>query len=235
MADEETPIEDEGVAAADPVGETAAAPVTDEAPAAEPEAPDADDQPAGESTAADLSAGESATSEPPAEETAAQPPAATPAEPLEVLSSKERRRRTRQRASSGAGAPRTPEERQAERDATRAKAAKARSLRRRKERERKPAAAAATAAVETAPSERGRQKVRQGVVTSDKGEKTITVRIDVSRRHRRYGKVVRTSKSLHAHDENNDAHEGDLVRIIETRPLSRTKRWRLEEIVERAR
>jgi small subunit ribosomal protein S17 len=61
------------------------------------------------------------------------------------------------------------------------------------------------------------------------------VRIDVARRHRRYRKILRTSTTLHAHDERNDAHEGDTVRVVECRPLSRTKRWRLVEILERAR
>jgi small subunit ribosomal protein S17 len=77
--------------------------------------------------------------------------------------------------------------------------------------------------------------VRQGVVVSAKPDKTITVRIDVARRHRRYRKILRTSTTLHAHDERNDAHEGDTVRIVECRPLSRSKRWRLVEILERAR
>ena len=72
----------------------------------------------------------------------------------------------------------------------------------------------------------GARSVRQGIVVSDKAEKTITVRIDIARRHRRYEKIVRSSSTLHAHDENNDAHEGDVVRVIESRPLSRTKRWR---------
>ena len=79
------------------------------------------------------------------------------------------------------------------------------------------------------------QKTRQGVVVSDKADKTITVRIDVARRHRRYEKIVRTSSTLHAHDERNDAHVGDKVVVREARPLSRTKRWRLVEVVERAR
>ena len=78
-------------------------------------------------------------------------------------------------------------------------------------------------------------KVRQGIVVSDKADKTITVRIDVARRHRMYKKIVRTSSTLHAHDERNDAQIGDTVRVIESRPLSRTKRWRLVEVLERAR
>ena len=81
----------------------------------------------------------------------------------------------------------------------------------------------------------GRQKVRQGIVVSDKADKTITVRIDVARRHRRYEKIVRTSQTFHAHDEGNDAHIGDTVTIRESRPLSRSKRWRLIDVVERAR
>ena len=66
-------------------------------------------------------------------------------------------------------------------------------------------------------------------------DKTITVRIENARRHRRYEKIVRSSSTLHAHDEANDAHEGDLVRVVEARPLSRTKRWRLVEVLERAK
>ena len=80
----------------------------------------------------------------------------------------------------------------------------------------------------------GKRKMRQGIVVSDRAEKTIVVRIDVVRRHRLYEKIVRSSSTLHAHDENNDAREGDIVRLIESRPLSRTKRWRLVEVLERA-
>jgi small subunit ribosomal protein S17 len=81
----------------------------------------------------------------------------------------------------------------------------------------------------------GKRKLRQGIVVSDRAHKTIVVRIDVVRRHRLYEKIVRSSSTLHAHDENNDAHQGDIVRVIESRPLSRTKRWRLVEVLERAR
>ena len=77
--------------------------------------------------------------------------------------------------------------------------------------------------------------MRQGIVVSDKADKTITVKIEIARPHRVYKKIVRTSATLHAHDERNEAHIGDTVRIIESRPLSRTKRWRLVEILERAR
>ena len=81
----------------------------------------------------------------------------------------------------------------------------------------------------------GRAKTRQGVVVSAKPDKTIAVRIDITRQHREYKKIVRGSSTLHVHDERNEAHEGDTVRVVETRPLSRTKRWRLVEILERAR
>ena len=66
-------------------------------------------------------------------------------------------------------------------------------------------------------------------MVSDKADKTITVRIDLARQHRTYGKIVRTSSTLHAHDERNEANAGDTVRVVESRPLSRTKRWRLVE------
>ncbi len=79
------------------------------------------------------------------------------------------------------------------------------------------------------------RKARVGVVVSDKREKTITVRIDVARPHRLYGKTVRRSSKLHAHDERNEAGVGDLVRVVECRPLSAQKRWRLVEVIEKAR
>jgi small subunit ribosomal protein S17 len=85
------------------------------------------------------------------------------------------------------------------------------------------------------PAAAGQVKVRQGIVVSDRANKTITVRIDVASSHRKYKKIVRSSSTLHAHDENNDAHIGDTVRLVESRPLSRTKRWRLVEVLERAR
>ncbi|MHB8858258.1 MAG: 30S ribosomal protein S17 [Thermoleophilia bacterium] len=81
----------------------------------------------------------------------------------------------------------------------------------------------------------GNRKERRGIVTSDKMDKTITVRIDTAKAHRLYGKTVRRSRKLAVHDENNDAGIGDMVRIIETRPLSKNKRWRLAEIIEKAK
>ncbi len=86
-----------------------------------------------------------------------------------------------------------------------------------------------------AAREPGNPKVRQGVVVSDKMDKTITVRVESARRHPAYEKVIRTSKMYHAHDERNEAGAGDTVRLVETRPMSKTKRWRLTEILEKAK
>ena len=83
--------------------------------------------------------------------------------------------------------------------------------------------------------ERNLRKQRQGVVTSDKMDKTIVVATKFKEKHPIYGKFVQKTKKYHAHDENNDAHIGDTVLIMETRPLSKTKRWRLVQIVERAK
>jgi small subunit ribosomal protein S17 len=151
---------------------------------------------------------------------------------------KERRARRRSAQPPPVSGPRTPAERQAERDATRRVKAVRRREQRIKDRAKRAARRAAAPAAPPlapvhAPTE-GRRKVRQGVVVSDGADKTITVRVDVARRHRRYQKIVRSSSTLHAHDESNDAHVGDTVRVIESRPLSRTKRWRLVDVLERA-
>jgi small subunit ribosomal protein S17 len=82
---------------------------------------------------------------------------------------------------------------------------------------------------------RNSRKVRVGVVVSDIRDKTVTVEVGSSTRHPRYDKIVRRSTKFHAHDETNDAHVGDTVRIMETRPISKQKRWRVVEVVERAR
>jgi small subunit ribosomal protein S17 len=89
------------------------------------------------------------------------------------------------------------------------------------------------AAAETKP--RGERKVRTGVVVSDAMEKTVVVRISTQVKHPMYGKIVRRSTKRQAHDEAGEAHVGDTVRIVETRPLSKTKRWRVVEVIERAK
>ena len=81
----------------------------------------------------------------------------------------------------------------------------------------------------------GRRKERRGIVVSAAMDKTITIRIDSAKPHPKYHKIVRRSTRLHAHDERNEAGVGDVVRIVETRPLSKLKRWRMVEIVEKAK
>jgi small subunit ribosomal protein S17 len=83
--------------------------------------------------------------------------------------------------------------------------------------------------------ERGRTQERRGVVVSNAMDKTIVVKVDVLKVHPRYKKVIRRSQKFHAHDERNQANVGDVVRIAETRPLAKTKNWRLVEVVETAK
>jgi small subunit ribosomal protein S17 len=83
--------------------------------------------------------------------------------------------------------------------------------------------------------ERGREQQRRGVVVSAAMDKTIVVRVDSVKAHPKYKKVIRRSKKFHAHDEQNQAKAGDVVRIVETRPLSKLKRWRLAEVLEVAK
>jgi len=200
-----------------------AEPQADEA--AEPQAEaDADSQPA-EETAADEAAGgdDSAADEPAA-------PAAD-AEPEEALTPKQQRKLERARHTGEARPQRSPDQRAAERATARSKKAAERGrVRARARSKHEPGEG-------TPPAERrpGSRKVRQGTVVSSKADKTITVRIEVVRRHPVYEKVVRRSATIHAHDEGNEANAGDVVRVIESRPRSRTKRWRLVEVLERAR
>jgi small subunit ribosomal protein S17 len=202
---------------------TPAEPVESEAPQAEA---------AAEEDAAEADTPEADTAEPPVER-------AEPAEPVVQLAPKERRRRARSKHSGEARAARTPEQRHADRVAERRRKAVRRRARRLQERAKAAERRANAPAPEPLPPVHapveGRRRVRQGIVVSDKAAKTITVRIDIARRHRRYEKIVRSSSTVHAHDENNDANEGDVVRVIESRPLSRTKRWALVDVVERAR
>jgi small subunit ribosomal protein S17 len=153
-------------------------------------------------------------------------PEATAPEPEPQLPPKEARKHARQRQTTSRR-PSTPEERKALR------ATKAAARRRRREQEK----GKRTPSEGTPPAEQhvGNPQVRTGTVVSDKADKTITVRIEIVRRHRRYGKVIRSTATMHAHDERNDANQGDLVRVVESRPLSRTKRWRLVEVLERAK
>ena len=214
---EETPAE-ETAAEETPAAEA-------EAPAAEEEAPPAEEEAPAEEAPAD---------DAPAEEAPAEAAPAADAEPEEELGPKERRRRARSQHTGEAKPQRSVEDRATERAEARRKKAAERTRWRKRSRERRRAGEKTEPL--TAPEHgSGRARVRQGIVVSDKADKTITVRIDVTRRHRMYKKIVRESSTLHAHDERNEAHAGDTVRVIESRPISRTKRWRLVEVVERAR
>jgi small subunit ribosomal protein S17 len=230
MADQEnnetTP--DETPAAEEPAVEAPAA--ADESPVAAEEAAAA----AADGTEPEVSSGEpepAAAAEPDAPvEPAAPAERAAPAAPAEPaappMTPQERRVATR--AKRGRRRASTPEERLE----VRRQKATARRRRREQERAKKTTKGEGTPPAEHGP---GSPQVRLGKVVSDKADKTITVRIDVAKRHRRYRKIVRSSSTVHAHDERNDANEGDLVRVVECRPMSRTKRWRLVDILERAR
>ena len=209
------------------------APAAEEAPAEEEEAPaaeePADDQPADPPAEPDAPA-EDQPADPPAEPDA---PAEDSAGTDEELTPKQRRKLERSRAGGPAGPQRSTEERVTERGQRRRAAAAERGRHRKRLRERR----GGDGGTGTPPADRvpGKRKVRQGTVVSSAASKTITVRIERARRDPAYEKVVRRSSTLHAHDERDEANDGDVVRIVETRPLSRTKRWMLLEIVERAR
>jgi small subunit ribosomal protein S17 len=202
-----------------------------EAPAAADESPVAAEEAA--AAAADGTEAEVSTGEP--EGDAGEAPAPTPAPAAEAapaepapppLTPQERRVATR--AKRGRRRASSPEERLE----VRRRKATARRRRREQERAKKTTKGEGTPPAEHGP---GSPQVRMGKVVSDKADKTITVRIDIAKRHRRYRKIVRSSSTVHAHDERNDANAGDLVRVVECRPMSRTKRWRLVEVLERAK
>jgi len=218
------PVAEEATSSSQAAGEDApSTPPASDAPEADASPDDSADEPADEQES-DAPAEEQ---DAPAEERA---PAAEPSED-DDMPWKAKRRLEKSRRPHDPGPQLSPEERAAKRLADRKAAAAER---------RKTRAAAKTkheAGTGTLPAERDANaaKVRQGVVVSDKGEKSITVKIDIVRRHPTYEKVIRRSRTLHAHDEGNQAGQGDVVRIVETRPLSKTKRWRLVDVVEKAK
>jgi small subunit ribosomal protein S17 len=201
----------------------------------------ADEQPAAEEQAEDRGSDEEAA-DAPAEEPAADVPAAAEASssdgetPEEELSPKQKRKLERSRASGPPGPQLSHEQRAEQRAERRSHAAEQRSRHRRRRREKRGTGGSprgtGTPAAERAP---GPRKIRQGTVVSTRSPKTITVRVEIKRRHPTYEKVVRRSSTLRAHDEAGEANEGDVVRVVESRPLSRTKRWRLLDVLERAR
>jgi small subunit ribosomal protein S17 len=221
--DETTETQDEAAEAAGPVSDETSSPGGEDASSSPP---------AAEAAAAD--AGNASPEEGSADDApAAKEAAASPAEPNpeDDLPWKERRRLQRSRRSSKTG----PELSTEERVARRAEERRVRANLRRKQREAVKAEREPGTGTPPAERDSNAAKVRQGIVVSSKGDKSITVRIDIARRHRTYEKIVRSSTKLHAHDERNEAGEGDVVRVIETRPLSKTKRWRLVDVVEKAR
>ena len=191
-------------------------------PPAEEESAPKDEEPAEESEAPPES-----DDSPDVEEKAEE----SEADPGEELPWKEKRRLERSRRPHEAKPQQTPEERKAARLAER----KRRGAERRKERAAAKAKKTPGTGTPVAEKDANAAKLRQGIVVSDKAEKSITVRVDIVRRHPTYEKVIRRSRTLHAHDERNEAGEGDVVRVVETRPLSKTKRWRLVEILEKAK
>lgn len=189
--------------------------------------PPADDAPQDGADVADDSAAEG--------EEKVEEPDAGGAEPAasedDDLHWKARKRLERSRQPHKARPQMSAEERTAERGERR----KRKAGERRKERAAAKGEKKAGAGTPRAERDAVAAKVRQGVVVSDKGQKSITVRVDIVRRHPTYEKVVRNTRTLHAHDERDEAGEGDVVRVVETRPLSKTKRWRLVEVLEKAK
>ena len=212
MADEEKNEQNE---------ETQEEPKAEETPDEEPKA---EETPAEEPKAEDAPAEEA-----PAEEASSEAGGGDDA--LEGLDWKARRRLERSRRPAEPSPQQAPEERAAARGEARKQAARKRSAYRGKRRGKKEGGTGTP----PAEADSAGRKTRQGRVVSSKPDKTITVAIEVARRHPQYEKIVRRSRKLHAHDERNEAGQGDLVRVIETRPLSRTKRWRLIEILEKAK
>jgi ribosomal protein uS17 len=223
MADEnvnenENEIENEAPAE-EPAAEAAEEAVA-EAPAEEPEAveetAEAVEEPVAEAPAEEAPVAEEATEEP-AAEAATDEPAAEAAEPAAEA---EPEAAPAPQSGPKPKKKRLPRSQRPQRTRpTRVKAA-----------ERKP-----IVRLEKPEHERGRRQERQGTVVSDAMEKTIVVKVEVVKAHPKYKKVVRRSVKFHAHDEQSTAKVGDIVRIVETRPLSKTKRWRLAEVVEAAK
>ena len=209
---DEAPEVDEPAAEVEPVAEAGESPTEDpvdepaeEAPTEEPEPMAAEAEDVVDETAADESAVEAPAAQPEAAEEASAE--AAPVEPAAVSGPKPKKKRP----------PRSERPKK-----TRPKRVPSA--------ERKP-----ITRLPKPEHERGRRQERQGTVVSAGADKTIVVRVDVVKVHPRYKKVVKRSTRLHAHDEQNEAKLGDVVRVVETRPLSRMKRWRLQEIVEAAK
>jgi len=230
--------------------ETVSAPEGPVAPAAETEQPAAEEPAAEEPTAEEPASDEPAAEEPAAQEPAAEEPAAEeptaeeptaeePAEGAPVADAEPAADVEAEAAAAEAPDAETaveePEAPAAEPLAPKKKRKRLpRSLRHRhsKPKRERPAERKAITRLPNPEHPRGRRQERRGVVVSSGMDKTIVVRVDAVKAHPKYKKVVRRSSKFHAHDEQNQAKVGDVVRIVETRPLSKTKNWRLAEIVE---
>jgi len=188
-----------------------------------------------ETTEATEAPEEAAAPAPEATKAAPAPSGGDDSEPEAPVGPKERRKRARAQHTGEASPQRTVEQRVAERVERRRKKAQERRAWRVKSRERRRASSTGQGTPPAEKATTGSPRILRGVVVSDKADKTITVRIDTARPHRTYKKIVRSSSTLHAHDESNEANAGDTVRVVESRPLSRSKRWRLVDVVERAR
>ena len=238
MADEEQNNQTENEQSEETAEETVSAPEGPVAPAAETEEPAAEEPAAEEPAAEEPAAEEPAAEEPAAEEPAAEEPAAeepaaeeAPVADAEPAADVEAEAAAAQ-APAEDGEAEAPAE--APQEVRRKKKRLPRSLRHRhsKPKRERPAERKTIARVPKPEHPRGRRQERRGVVVSSGMDKTIVVRVDAVKAHRKYQKVVRRSTKFHAHDEQNQAKVGDVVRIVETRPLSKTKNWRLAEIVE---
>jgi small subunit ribosomal protein S17 len=243
---EEATAEDSDAEAAGPVAESGGSagggeasvldppdstPPADEASEEQPQDDDAPDESSDEPEVEQDEPEAAKEAAPAEEEAAAEAEPAADSSPEDDLPWKEKRRLERSRLPHLPRPQQTPEERKV----ARAEGRKRKAALRRTQREAAKGEKSGGAGTPPAEPTPNAAKVRQGIVVSDKGEKSITVRIDIARRHPTYEKIVRRSRTLHAHDERNEAGEGDVVRVIETRPLSKTKRWRLVEIMEKAK
>ncbi len=226
MADEEKNEQTEETTD-EPVAEEPAAEAPAEEPAAEEpatEEPAAEEPAAEEPAAEEPAAEESQAEEPAAEEPEAEEPAAEAEEPAAEAEAAE------EQEPVAEPAPPQPTAKPKRKRLPRSQRHKHVKLKRERPATRKP-----IVRLPKPEHERGRSQERRGVVVSDAMDKTIVVKVDTVKAHRRYKKVVRRSTKFHAHDEQNAAKVGDLVRIVETRPLSKTKNWRLAEVLEEAK
>jgi small subunit ribosomal protein S17 len=232
-AEKAAPEPEAEAAPEEPAAETEE-PAAEEAPAEEPVAEAAPtDEPSAEVDEPAAEAEEPAAEEAPAEEPAAEAeePAAEEAPAAEAEEPAAAEAPAAQAPAPAAEAPAAPaEEKRPKKRLPRALRHKHSKPKRERTGARKP-----ITRLPKPESELGRRQERRGVVVSDKGDKTIVVKVSVTKSHPKYKKVVRRTRKFHAHDEGNTAAIGDTVRIVETRPLSKTKNWRLAEIVERAR